>query len=202
MNKDILITGTDGFIGNNLKKYFSGKKYTVHGTVYNLREPDIHEVKVNFCNTNDFSKIPDKNFDIIINVVGTVDQGIPKKLMMDINSEGTRRMTKWAKTHNCKHFIQISSISVYGLQLLGENISEEMNRTKMPIGFPYGFSKAKAEEYIENSGLPGYTILRLPPVIGKNDSYISPSIISKLINNDFFFSRQKDKKFSILCKEM
>ena len=46
MNKNILITGTDGFIGSYLKSYFIEKGYDVFGTVFNLRDPHDNEVKV------------------------------------------------------------------------------------------------------------------------------------------------------------
>jgi nucleoside-diphosphate-sugar epimerase len=195
--KEILITGTDGFVGSYLRNYFIQEGWDVYGTVYNMREPMDKECIVNFCNDKDFIKIPDKDFEIIINVAGVVDQTLSKKIMMEINAEGTRRMSEWAKKHNCKHFIQISSVSAYGFRSLGENRTEiKTKRNKGFFGIKYGKSKAKAERYIERSGLQGYTILRFPAILGEGDSYISPIIISRLLKGEFYFSGKKNRLYS------
>lgn len=197
MSKELLITGTDGFVGGYLRNYFIQEGWDVYGTVYDMREPMEKECMVNFCLDEDFLKIPDKNFEIIINVAGVVDQKLPKKFMMDVNAEGTRRMSEWAKNHNCKHFIQISSVSTYGFKLLGEYRSEEKTkRNKGFFGITYSKSKAHAERYIENSGLQGYTFLRFPPILGEGDSYISPLIIPRLLKGEFYFSGKEDKLYS------
>jgi len=196
-NKELLITGTDGFVGGYLKDYFLKEGWDVYGTVFNMREPEKNECIVNFCLDEDFEKIPEKNFEIIINVAGVVDQTLPKELMMDINAEGTRRMAEWAKRHECKHFIQISSVSAYGFKLLGENRTEkDTARNKGIFGVNYSKSKAQAERYIEKVGLAGYTFLRFPPILGEGDSYISPLIIPRLLNGEFYFSVKEDKLYS------
>jgi nucleoside-diphosphate-sugar epimerase len=46
-------------------------------------------------------------------------------------------------------------------------------------------SKIRAERAIESSGL-GYTLLRLAPVLGRGDTYLSPTIISALQSGTFF----------------
>lgn len=164
-----------------------------------MRPPDDNECIVDFCDEKDFSKIPEKTFKIIINVAGIVDQYAPKDLMMEINAEGTRRMCEWALKHDCRHFIQISSVSAYGFKLLGEDRAEDnTKRNKGFFGIPYSQSKAKAERYIEKSGLSGYTMLRFPPILGRNDSYITPTIVPRLLNDEWYFSTKKDKKYSTM----
>ncbi|MFW9971816.1 MAG: NAD-dependent epimerase/dehydratase family protein [Candidatus Odinarchaeota archaeon] len=196
-NRELLITGTDGFVGSYLKNYFINNGWEVYGTVYDKREPRDRECIVNFCYDDDFTKIPDKNFEIIINGAGVVDQSLPKKTMMEINAEGTLRMSQWAKNHNCKHFIQISSISAYGFHLLGENKTEDnTKRNKGIFGITYSKSKAKAERYIENSGLQGYTLLRFPAILGEKDSYISPLVVNRLLKREFYFSGKKNRLYS------
>jgi len=61
----------------------------------------------------------------------------------------------------------------------------------------YGVSKAKAERYIEQSGLP-YTILRLPSVLGGNDTFVSQVIIPRLQNGTFYFAGRRNSRFSLL----
>jgi nucleoside-diphosphate-sugar epimerase len=193
----ILITGTDGFIGSYLKEFFLENDYKIFGTVFQ-REPEKSEVKINFREKQEFEKLPNKNFDIIIHTIGIVDQALPKKTIINVNARGTKYICRWAVNHNCKHLIFISSVSAYGYRLLGENRSEEKTKRNLGIfGMPYMKAKAKAERYIERSGLD-YTILRLPPVIGKDDTYLSPSIIPKLLDGTFFFCSKENRKFSTL----
>lgn len=195
---EILITGTDGFIGNYLKQYLKSNGSEVFGTVF-IREPLENEVKFDIRKTEEFDKLPKRQFEVIIHTIGLIDQTAPKKRLFEINAEGTKKMLDWAMKNGCQHFIQLSSISVYGFKTMGENRTED--RTKRSQGrlmVPYGPSKAKAEIYIEESGL-NYSILRLPSVLGEKDTFISPSIIPRLKNGTFFFSGKKnDKLFSTL----
>ncbi len=193
----IMITGTDGFVGETLKKYFQEKGYNVFGTVF-MRDALENEVRFDIQKTKEFEKLPKENFDVIIHTAGIVDQTVPKKIMFNVNAEGTQRMLDWGKANGCNHFIQMSSVSVYGLKTNGEYRSEEKTkRYDGPLAIPYMRSKAKAERYIEKSGI-NYTILRLPAVLGRNDSYLSPAIIPRLKDGKFYFCGNDDKLFSVL----
>lgn len=197
MINEILITGTDGFIGSYLKQFFLENNYKVFGTVF-LKKPHENEIRLDFREKQEFGKLSERHFKVIIHTVGIVDQTASKKLMNMVNARGTKYICEWALNHNCKHFIFISSVSAYGYRLLGENRLEKNTKRTMGIfGIPYMRSKAKAERYVERSGL-NYTILRLPPVLGKNDTYISPSIIPRILNGTFFYCGKKDHKYSTL----
>jgi nucleoside-diphosphate-sugar epimerase len=81
--------------------------------------------------------------------------------------------------------------------LLGEfNTETKTKRNKGFFGIRYNKSKAKAERYIEKSGVKGYTLLRFPPILGYQDSYISPAIIPRLLKGEFYFCGKQDKLFS------
>lgn len=196
-SKKILITGTDGFIGNNLKTCLESEGYNVYGTCF-FKPPRENEYKVDIRTEEGLQSLPNLDFDVIIHTAGIVDQNSSKKLIFAVNYGGTKNILNWSKNHNCKHFIQISSSSVYGLRTGGENRSEsKLRRIKGHFGIPYGRSKAKAEKLVEKSGL-NYTILRLPAIFGKNDSFISPAIISQLKEGTFCFCGEKDKLYSTL----
>jgi len=193
----LLITGTDGFMGKALKEYFQARGHEIFGTVF-MREPLEDEIHFDIRSDNDFAKLPRKSFDAIIHTVGIVEQTAPKKQMFMVNAEGTRRMLSWARESGCKHFIQLSSISVYGLKTNGQDRAEnKVRRYEGIIALPYMRSKAKAERYIEASGVP-YTILRLPAVLGENDTYLSPAIVPRLQSGTFYFCGKKEKLFSVL----
>ena len=171
--------------------------YNIFGTVFR-RPPGKNEIKFDVRSNNILQRLKRQNYEIIINTIGIVDQKQSKKLMFEVNSMGTKRLVDWSRDIGCKHFIQISSVAVYGLKAIGENRSEQSTkRYEGNFAIPYMRSKAKAEKFIESSGIP-YTILRLPAVLGQKDTILSASIITKLQKGNFYFSGKKDKVFSTL----
>ncbi|TFF63574.1 MAG: NAD(P)-dependent oxidoreductase [Promethearchaeota archaeon] len=199
MNKNILITGIDGFIGSKLKNYFNNQGFCVFGTTYFEDPKNEKEIQFNILNKEDFSKLwIDKDFDVIIHTIGLVDQNQPYKSMHAINSRGTKDMCEYAKAISCKHFIFTSSVSIYGSKVIGENrIEHETKRKTKRFGTPYGKSKAIAEEFIENSGLD-YTNLRLPIVLGRGDTFITPSIVPRILNSTIFTCGKSNRRISVL----
>ena len=193
----ILITGSDGFIGSYLKTYLEKRGHIITGTVFQ-RSASNNEIELDVRLIENFEKLRNKTFDVIINTIGIVDQKQPKKLMFAVNFEGTKRLIDWSLDIGCKHFIQISSIAVYGLKTIGEYRTEESTkRYEGKFAIPYMRSKAKAEKYIESSGI-SYTLLRLPAVLGRNDTVLSSTIISRIQQRKFFFSGKKDRMISTL----
>ncbi len=190
----ILITGTTGFIGRTLFEHLKSQGHEVYGTV--RKEPREGEIRCNVTEDDFAEHLPNTTFDAIIHTVGSVDQTLPKKTMFHINAGGTQNIASWAKAHGCKHFIQISSTSAYGVICMGEYRTESTPRCRN-IGIPYMTSKAKAERIVEKAAIP-YTILRLPGVLGAEDSYLSPSIVPRLLSGNFFFCGKKDRLVSTL----
>ncbi len=193
--KDVLITGTDGFIGGIVKDYLIQEGFRVYGTTY-IRTPGENEVRFDVRKEEDFRQLPDRPFEVVVHTIGLIDQTLPKKLVLEVNAEGTRRVCSWATHHGCQHFIQLSSTAVYGLRLLGENRTEETHRNRGIFGIPYMKSKAQAERYIEASGLK-YTMLRMPSVLGPNDTFITPAIVPHLLDGTFFTCGKKDPLYSM-----
>jgi len=101
---ELLITGTDGFMGQVLKDYFQARGHNVFGTVF-VRDAFENEVRFDVRNANDFTKLQRKPFDVIIHTIGIVDQTAPKKQMFLVNAEGTKKMLHWAVETGCRHFI-------------------------------------------------------------------------------------------------
>lgn len=190
---NILITGTSGFVGNELRKYYMEQGHCVTGTV-GRKEPREGEVKLNLADWNTFETLKKRQFDIIIHSAAALE-GSPSKTMHKVNVTGTENMIRLARKVKCAHFIHISSIAIYGLKAIGEKRSENTKRSRVTT--PYGRTKSKAEVLMEKSGLD-YTILRLPSVIGSDDSYVSPVIKEAIAMEKPFYLNRKDKKISIL----
>lgn len=183
----ILITGTTGFIGRSLFLHLQKQGHDVYGTV--RQQARQNEFQSNVTEADFADNLPNTTFDVIIHTVGSVDQTLPRKRMNHINVGGTRNIANWAKAHGCKHFIQISSTSVYGVICMGEYRTEKTPRVRF-AGIPYMTSKAQAERVVEKADLP-YTNLRLPGVLGAEDSYLSPSIVPRLLAGNFYFCGKK-----------
>ena len=117
--------------------------------------------------------------------------------MFAVNADGTCNVIHWARSHGCRHFVQISSSSVYGLKTMGQNRCEDTRGLLSQLGTAYQRSKAKAEKLVRTSGLD-YTILRLPAIIGKGDSFVSPTLVKHLNGGSFFRAGHRDWLVSIL----
>jgi nucleoside-diphosphate-sugar epimerase len=175
----MLITGTSGFLGGSLKKYFSALGYDVYGTVRSRPPVDDHEFQFDITHENALDALRDKNFDIIIHSLACLNHKRSHKFMSEVNYGGTVKILAYAKAHNCRHFIQLSTIAVYGIPVGNNKTETNIKRRLIANPSSYGKTKAHAEVAVENSGLP-YTILRLPPMIGVDDTVVTPSIIKYL----------------------
>lgn len=196
----LLLIGADGFIGESLCRYFRQKGYDLTATVF-VREPGRNELFCNIADPVSVNGLPGMKYDVIINAAGIVDQKQPKKLMMAVNGHAVKTLLQFAEKHACSHFIQLSSIAVYGLRTLGVNHNEDNTpRFRGILGIPYMKSKALAERYIEKSPVPS-SMIRMPAVIGAGDSFTSPSIVNMLRKGNFFFCGKGNKLVSLLYAE-
>ena len=199
MKTDILITGIDGFIGNSLKNHFMNQGFQVFGTTFYRTPENEREIQFDITKKQDFSKLwKNKQFDIVIHTIGLIDQTQPFSSMYTINSQGTKYMCEYAKSIGCKHLIFTSSVSLYGSKVIGEDRTEiKTKRKSKRFVTPYGKSKAIAEQFIEESGF-NYTNLRLPIVLGCGDTFITPSIVPRILNGTIFTCGKKARKISVL----
>ena len=195
-NPTVFICGIDGFIGSVFKATLEKKGYVVYGSVY-VREPEIGEFYLDISEKSSFESLPKIHFDAMINNIGVIDQSMARRLMFAVNAKGVKNVLNWAEWIHCPHFIQVSSIGVYGLRAMGQQRDETTPRTRY-LGVAYQTSKAKGEEWVEQSTLP-YTILRLPSVVGKGDTIITPAIGRYLQHGTYFTSGYNNPLFSILA---
>lgn len=137
---DILLTGSNGFLGAILYKRLKN-----HFSIYRLSR-----------NNADFNidlslKVPlfSKKFDLVIHAAGKA-HFIPKTILdstifFDNNVRGTENLLKALENGNLpQYFIFISSVSVYGLTE-GTMIDEN---SPLKATDPYGKSKIEAEKLI------------------------------------------------------
>ena len=181
----ILVTGSSGFIGTNVTRYFINKGEKVVGL-------DLYNSKVSFprelftfhkCNLTDkdsvfiaFEKFRPK---FVIHLAFVTHRKDVYSEFMD-DSKITLNMLEASCKHSVERFILMSSSTVYGLKAIDEPVNEEDKPN--PKG-TYGKAKLMAElmakQYMETERMP-ITIFRGFEIYGPNLTI--PSIVRKLLD--------------------
>lgn len=156
--KSILIIGGDSFIAS---KFIAKNKDFFHFHVISRRETGFVNEKV----LDDFFKMDEssfKNIDVIINFAAIVHQPKVKDpdLYNRINFELPIFLAKKAKRNGVAHFIQMSTIAVYGdVSFIKEQTVEN------PIN-SYGISKLNADNGLRKIASDRFVITSIrPPMV-------------------------------------
>jgi nucleoside-diphosphate-sugar epimerase len=137
----ILVTGSNGFLGNLLVKAFS-KCYEVFQLSRNNSDYNFDLEK----------SIPgfDNKFDLVIHAAGKAhsvpETSLEKQAFFDVNFKGTQNLLRGIEESQSlpKAFIFISTVAVYGKDN-GVNISEN---EPLLAKDSYGLSKIQAEQLV------------------------------------------------------
>lgn len=172
--KNILITGSESYIGTSVKNWLSRFSDTYQVEELDMKLPQWYDKK--------FSE-----YDVVLHVagiahadVGKVNDEIKKKYYQ-VNRDLTLQTANKAKAEGVKHFIFMSSIIVYGGS---EHIGEKKIITKETLPSPlnfYGDSKLQAENGILSLMDANFlvTVLRSPMIYGKGSKGNYP-LLAKL----------------------
>lgn len=172
MKKKILITGAEGYVGSNLKKYFS-KDYSIFSLSHkigknqkkNVFEADITDLKA-------VEKVIKKvTPDVLIHTAAVSNLSECEKnndLAFAVNFSGTKNIVDTINKFNLKtKLIFFSSDYVFD--------GEKGNYKEEDIPNPktvYGKSKLQAEEYIKNQ-LEDYIICRTANIYGRGGNFFN-----------------------------
>lgn len=169
----VLVTGSSGFLGG----------YIIEELIRLECEIDTLGLSNTATITANISEgIPEisTSYDLVIHVAGKAHvvpkTEVEKQSFYEVNLEGTQNLLN-AHIIPPKHFVFISTVSVYGLDF-GEGISEDSPLNALD---PYGESKILAEKLITDWGKEKgiiTTILRLPLLFGVNP----PGNLKMMIN--------------------
>ncbi|MBN2157521.1 MAG: NAD(P)-dependent oxidoreductase [Candidatus Lokiarchaeota archaeon] len=194
----ILITGSSGFLGYAIRKFLDEKGYETYGTTRSRPPLDKREFVFDINKDSCATVFNDIDFDVIIHTIGLLDDNARFKTLKQTNVDGTRKIIDYAKQKNCKNFIYLSSVSVYGFRTLGQNRDEYSTKIRPHFLFSkYSRSKAQAEVVVLKSGIP-FTVLRLPLMIGKGDCMVSPKLVELIKNKQVFYFGKGKKLISIM----
>jgi nucleoside-diphosphate-sugar epimerase len=173
----VLVTGADGFIGGRLVGGLSAAGHDVTSVVF-MRPARAREVRVDLTQPAQHVALP-QDIEAIVHAAGIVDARADSELMYAVNVFATEALANWARARKVRHFVQLSSVAVYGPLLLGEDRTELTPRLGLRVGLPYMRTKARAERAIEKAGVP-YTHLRAPAVVGPGDTVITGGFAAAL----------------------
>lgn len=197
MNKNVFITGVNGFIGRNLCRFLLKKNYSVFGidNFFSSNKNDIKKLKhKNFLFIeksildSDIFKFFPKEIDTVIHLAAqtSVQRSIREPdLNNKINVEGFKNVLMQTKKKNIKNFFFASSSAVYG----------DVNKLPLKESFkklnplsPYASSKFDNEKF-SKLFFPTLNVvgLRLFNMYGDNIENLKHSnyaaVIPKFINN-------------------
>ncbi len=137
---NILVTGSDGFIGQHITKYL-GKENNIFGIDLKNNNRFSSTIIADVRDKKFFDLVP-KDIDLIINLAAIHrEPGHSRNEYFDTNISGAQNVCEFAEHVNCKRIIFTSSISPYGVS---ESTKDE--KTRPCPSTPYGESKLQAEE--------------------------------------------------------
>jgi len=186
----IFLTGSSGFLGQNLAKKLE-EKYEVHYMTNDL----LDHGKVR-------QELFDADPDIIVHLAARteVQKSFYEQVSFsDINYVGTVNLIEAAANlPNLKNFVFASTMEVYGWQPISDEVRDH-GKPESPVLFdehtptnpnaPYAVAKLGCEYYLKYAsrslGLP-YTIIRLTNCYGRdnNDFFVTEQIITQMLKNE------------------
>ncbi|MDB4594800.1 NAD(P)-dependent oxidoreductase [Candidatus Pelagibacter sp.] len=201
--KKILITGSSGFLGNNLSNFFSQNNYKKFKVVasYNSRNPKFKKkIKTIKLNSKILKKKKKMNFDIVIHCASKTRVNTANNFAL--YKENIEFLNQIIKKVNFNYFFFMSSVSVYGL------VNDKKIKESTILGAQdfYGKSKIKCEAILKKFSLKNpdkrIVIFRLPGVVGLNShsNFISnlKKAFEKNLDNKITINNQNDKFNNIL----
>ncbi len=198
---NILITGSNGFLGNYVCDSFNEKKVAYDTIGRNSANNVIFDFE------KDKNLILNNKYTSIVHIAGKA-HFVPKNeadiaSFYKINVVGTNILLKALENQtNLKKFVFISSVAVYGLSdgnLIDENY-------ELQAKDPYGLSKIQAEKFVidwcKNKGI-SYYILRLPLIVGNNAPGNLGAMVNGIKNNRYArIGNGIAKKSMVLAKDI
>ena len=145
MIKTILVTGAAGFIGRNLCQQLLGNGYRVKALLRSSEQATMLPSELEHI-TGDLSDISGlleacKGIDVVVHLAGVAHvNNMAKKMLQEVNVEGTRRLLQAAIDNRVTRFVFISSSLAC--------VAEEQNT----YSNGYGQSKLGAEQLVRSAG--------------------------------------------------
>jgi nucleoside-diphosphate-sugar epimerase len=185
MKKKILITGSNGFLGEHLVNYFINKFY-LFGLDKNicldylLNLKNFTFYKVNILEKEELDKVfAQKKIDVVIHCAAEILDQKNEEIVWKTNFEGTCNLVNVCNKYKVKKFIYTSTFSIFE-----DDYNFPILETEPPSAkVDYGKSKYAAEKFILNNYKGSYFVFRCPVIIG--DKRLDKlAILFELIKNN------------------
>ncbi|MEZ5425537.1 MAG: NAD-dependent epimerase/dehydratase family protein [Pyrinomonadaceae bacterium] len=210
---DILITGANGFVGRQLVEDFSADSdldpnlFLTGRTrdLENLGELDRKFFPADITRKKEVLGLRSiKKVDVVVHAAGLAHQpgGQTREKFFETNVRGTENVLKLTEFLGGRHFILVSSVSVYGSAANKENGGIDENFECRPEGF-YAESKLaaeeKAREFCLKKKIP-LTVLRPATVVGEGDRGNVFRLIRALDKGRFFWIGRGQNSKTLIYK--
>jgi len=169
MNKKILITGSSGFLGEELVNYFSKDNIILaldkeDPISFTKNLPNINNL---ICDIRDKYKLEEifknNDIDIIIHCAAEILDESNSNIIWETNYSGTKNLLDFAETYKVSKFIFMSTFSIFEKNY--DNLIDEKEPSSAIVD--YGKSKYAAENLILSHTFGGdVVIFRCPVIIG------------------------------------
>ena len=194
----ILITGSSGFIGNNLVNYLRKCGHIVYG-LSRSKTGDKNTFNIDLSNKHKLNENLQKNqYDIVIHLATEIYSSDPLTLF-EANCKNTLNLLSTCKTNLINKVIFASTHLVYGdSQYLPIDEAHPLN----PIS-NYAVSKLIAENickmFFLSNGIEIIT-LRISPVVGfgQLETFVIPTILNQILNNKEIVLHKYNNGFQLM----
>ena len=165
----VLITGSNGFLGQYLAQFLAEKNYSILAQTRKAQtfaHPNI--VNINFDLNDNLANIDLRQVDVIVHCAGRAHvmhetAASPLEEYRQTNVQGTLNLAQKAVQSGVKRFIYLSSIKVNGEQTTTQPFKPN---DKVNTDDPYGLSKYEAEQaLLKLSEQTGLEVVIIRPVL-------------------------------------
>lgn len=176
----IFVTGASGFVGGAAAKHFAEQGDAIRAMSRSANS-DAKVIAAGGepvrCDLEDVTATHVGDVDAVVHCAAFVEQWGPPDAWRRFNIDGTAKMLKAARDAGARRFIHISTESVLwrGQHLRG--VDETYPRAPHSP-YPYSWTKARAEELVEQANAPDFETITLRPrfIWGPGDTTLLPLI--------------------------
>lgn len=194
----VLITGSSGFIGNNLTNYLKKCGYTVHG-LSRSKTSDKNTFNIDLSNRHKLNSLLRKNqYDVVVHLAAEIYNSDPLALF-EANCTNTLNLLSACKTNSINKVVFASTHLVYGnSQYLPIDEEHPLNSVSN-----YAVSKLIAENickmFFLSHGIE-IIILRISSVVGfgQQEIFVIPTILNQIINKREIILHKYENGFQLM----
>ncbi|MAD43656.1 MAG: epimerase [Oceanospirillaceae bacterium] len=183
MSMNILITGSEGYIGSRLTEVLS-QHHRVFGIDIRETSPSTyHYTRMDIRDPLLADLIRDKQITHVIHLASIVSPGADPERDFDIDINGTRNLLKACVAHNVGHITVTSSGAAYGYYADNPAWLKETDTLRGNASFSYSYHKRLIEEMLKDYRVKApqlkQLILRPGTVLGKHTDNMITNLFRK-----------------------